>query len=111
MPRQPDTPCAGGCGRLLYSGPGSLAKDARTCRACRAARRLQDAAEGRPAVCEGCGQHFTSRPYPGTYRWRLVCSDACGKARISETTTASNRRRAAARHRGEPIASERPRVG
>ncbi|SCD67616.1 hypothetical protein GA0115245_112579 [Streptomyces sp. di188] len=105
MPRRRDTPCAGGCGALLYSGPGTLPAGDRTCRGCRRARRDQDVAEGRPAVCEGCGKDFTSRPYAGTYRWRRVCSSACGRARISETATASNKRRATARRREERIAS------
>ena len=34
MPSRPDTPCAG-CGKLLWSGTGSLASGARKCRDCR----------------------------------------------------------------------------
>lgn len=94
MPRRRDVPCAGGCGSLLWSSSTSLPSGEQTCRPCRRLRRLQDVAEGRPAVCDGCGHPFTSRPYPGTYSWRRVCSTDCGKARISESTTASNRRRA-----------------
>lgn len=94
MPRRPDTPCAGGCGRLLYGGRGSLPEGGRMCRDCRAARRARDVVEGRPAVCPGCGQGFTARPYPGTYSWRPVCSDACARARMSEGITGLNRRRA-----------------
>ena len=34
MPRRPDVPCAG-CGKLLFSGTGSLPVGQRLCRACR----------------------------------------------------------------------------
>lgn len=37
MPRKPDTPCAGGCGKLLWSGKSSLPEGKRKCRGCRAA--------------------------------------------------------------------------
>jgi hypothetical protein len=36
MVKRPDTPCAGGCGKLLWSGgTGSLPAGKRTCRECR----------------------------------------------------------------------------
>lgn len=94
MARKADTRCAGGCGRLLLSGPGSRPEGERMCRGCRRLRREREAIEGRPATCAGCGEEFTSRPYPGTYRWRKVCSDACGRARMSEGITQLNRLRA-----------------
>lgn len=56
MPRQPDAPCAGGCGRLLWGGSGSLPAGERTCRACRKAGST-------PAVvtqpCGTCGTPVT----------------------------------------------------
>ena len=97
MPRKPDTPCAGGCGRLLWGGTGSRPDGERMCRGCRRVRRQREASEGRTAVCAGCGEGFTSRPYPGTYRWRRVCSDACGLARKAEGIAELNRLRARAR--------------
>lgn len=109
MPRNPDTLCAGGCGRLLLSGTGSRPEGERICRGCRRLRRQREVAEGRPAVCAGCGEGFTSRPYPGTYRWRTVCSDACGRARMSEGITELNRRRAE-RSVVNPAAAERTSV-
>lgn len=45
MPRKPDTVCAGGCGRLLWSGTGSRPAGERICRPCRRRRREQAAAE------------------------------------------------------------------
>ncbi|MFF7842842.1 hypothetical protein ACFZC6_29215 [Streptomyces ossamyceticus] len=39
MARKPDTPCAGGCGRLLWGGTGSLPAGRRMCWDCRRARR------------------------------------------------------------------------
>lgn len=35
MAKKPDTLCAGGCGRLLWSGRGALPAGERTCRECR----------------------------------------------------------------------------
>ena len=35
MPKKPDTPCAGGCGKLLWSGAGSKPAGERKCRDCR----------------------------------------------------------------------------
>ena len=39
MAKRPDTPCAGGCGRLLWGGRGSRPAGERTCRECCAAGR------------------------------------------------------------------------
>lgn len=37
MSRNPDTPCAGGCGKLLWRGRGSRPAGERRCRSCRSA--------------------------------------------------------------------------
>lgn len=51
MARKADTPCAGGCGKLLWIGTGST--DHPVCRAC---RREQAA-----RICEQCGRKFWPR--------------------------------------------------
>jgi hypothetical protein len=38
MAKKPDTPCAGGCGKLLWTGSGSKPSGERKCRDCRAAQ-------------------------------------------------------------------------
>lgn len=51
VPRKADTPCAGGCGKLLYLGSGSLAQP--TCRECRRACTTAIWAAAPP--CMECG--------------------------------------------------------
>lgn len=55
--RQPDTPCAGGCGKLLWGGRTSLPPGERMCRGCRA--------KVPPRACEapGCDQPHHSSGY------------------------------------------------
>lgn len=70
MPRRPDTPCTGGCGRLLWSGTGSLPAPERRCRECRRKTKPGPA----PLVTRvcACGQEFASIiPHK---RW---CSTTC----------------------------------
>lgn len=46
MAHKPDVPCAGGCGRLLWRGPGSLPEGKRMCRQCRAEALAAEKAAG-----------------------------------------------------------------
>lgn len=62
MPRSPDTPCAD-CGKLLWSGTGSLPRDQRRCLDCRRKTSIKMTA---CAVCGG--------PSP---RQILTCSKRC----------------------------------
>ena len=76
--RRPDTPCANGCGRLLYGGNGSLPSGQRTCRDCRRLRReaQPQAAKREPnqqPLCEVCDQ-----PYRASYKGQRTCGRACG---------------------------------
>lgn len=69
MARKPDTPCAGGCGRLLWTSDTSLPAGKRTCRECRKFGRG-------PVIkraCAVCGTLFR----PGD-RKQLTCSRTCG---------------------------------
>jgi hypothetical protein len=74
VPRRPDTPCAGGCGKLLWGGRGALPAGQRTCRPCRSLSRSQS--------CASCGRAFDAQ-VPGRYR-RRTCSEACHKARLGK---------------------------
>lgn len=73
MPRRPDTPCAGGCGKLLWGGRGALPAGQRKCRSCRASV---------PHFCTSCGRAFDGLT-PGRYR-RRTCSEACRKAMLGK---------------------------
>ncbi|GGS27828.1 hypothetical protein GCM10010221_26850 [Streptomyces parvus] len=78
MAQKPNVACAGGCGRLLWSGRGSLPAGRRMCRACRRER----AAKGVERICPGCGQLYAAVAYQGTGKLRVVCSDACRRVRL-----------------------------
>jgi len=66
--------CAGGCGRMLYSGPGSLPEGQRTCQPC---RRGQPAPYGRRTRVCACGRPFTPNDHPSQGREQLSCSTGC----------------------------------
>jgi hypothetical protein len=65
MARKPDSPCAAGCGRMLWRGIGSRPQGMTICLSCRrsgAARRLAGAyRKGELRPCAFCGSMFTSR--------------------------------------------------
>lgn len=69
MARKPDTPCAGGCGKLLWGGSSSLPAGLRMCRACRTHRPLREFA------CVVCGAAIATRE-----AGRKMCSAACRDA-------------------------------
>lgn len=80
MPRK-QTLCAGGCGRSLHAGRGSLPAGQRTCHSCRAAGRAP-ASRRRLAAMRPCAVCWT--PFlPNDHRDRkqLTCSRKCGAAR------------------------------
>lgn len=72
MARNPSTPCAGGCGRLLWGSGTSLPAGQRTCQPCRRDGRspLRESRE-----CAVCGSGF----HPN-YREQVNCSRQCGAA-------------------------------
>jgi hypothetical protein len=64
-------PCAGGCGRRLFQGPGPLMRDQPKCRPCRRAERM--------ANCTACGVQF-ERSAPSSNQ--ATCGRQCpAKAR------------------------------
>lgn len=79
MPRHPDAPCAGGCGRLLWGGTTSLPAGKRMCHPCRRitpqrATPLSVGAPLRKVLCE-CGREFST-----THRTQRFCSTPCREA-------------------------------
>lgn len=77
MARSTDALCAGGCGKLLPGGKGSLPPGRRTCHACRRKRREREQEQ----VCCICETTFVARAtskggYPGGY-FRRTCSREC----------------------------------
>lgn len=75
MAKKPDTPCAGGCGRLLWRGRTSAEHP--VCRPCRRAHRPQQQSV-RQLVhrsCVGCGARFMPRLHI-----QVRCKKGCGKA-------------------------------
>jgi 5-methylcytosine-specific restriction endonuclease McrA len=85
MPRRPDSPCAGGCGRLLWRGRASLPVGQVICRECRRAATDQLTA---PRPCPVCGE--TYRPTPSHKgRYTTACSRSCAdRSRASENPRA-----------------------
>jgi len=58
--RKPDTPCAG-CGKLLWSGKGSLPAGQARCRECRRANYVPYNKPVRTKLCPECNQEFDLR--------------------------------------------------
>lgn len=80
MPRRPDLPCAE-CGKLMHRTPSSLPEGQAMCHPCRRQRagRLADQRLiDQTNRCLNCGGAI---PVPPAYPGRLMCSDACGRAR------------------------------
>lgn len=74
MPRRPDVPCAGECGRLMWRGRGSRPPGEAMCQPCRAVKAKR-------GICSQCNSTFEAWQEDGKY-YRATCSDACAKARI-----------------------------
>lgn len=75
MPYKPDAPCAGGCGKLLWGGRGSLPDGERMCRPCRALHgrpcsTTGGAKQGPPRECPVCHSMFRGD--------KNTCSVPCG---------------------------------
>jgi hypothetical protein len=68
-------PCAGGCGKSLLPGRGSLPNGAATCRQCRAAGRGASALV--TLTCAGCGVEFSRRRGSTRKGARPFCSVKC----------------------------------
>jgi hypothetical protein len=83
MARKPDTLCAGGCGKLIFTSHSSLPPGVATCQACRRERRAAAQATKPPRprhpnarkgrICEACGAI-----YDATYSAQRTCGRACG---------------------------------
>lgn len=68
MPRRPDVPCAGDCGKLIWRGRGTLPPGESMCRLCRIERnRIR---------CVVCNVEFVARPRGG--QRSQACSLKCG---------------------------------
>lgn len=67
MPRRPDTPCAGGCGRMLWSGTGSKPLGERKCREC----RTRDADPVRSRLASPT-ESTAKMPHRGGRPWRRL---------------------------------------
>jgi hypothetical protein len=93
MSRLPNIPCAGGCGKLMYSGRGSLPAGIATCRQCRAKTApLRIKRVLREIVCSECPVKITT-----TDRRRMTCSPTCKaerKRRMERLKPYSDRHRA-----------------
>lgn len=72
MPRRRDTPCAGGCGSLLW--PSRTGHPPPTCRACRAVDRATWRTE------RVCARPECSARYTPTYQGQQCCSRGCAQA-------------------------------
>lgn len=69
MPRKPDTPCAGGCGKLLWRGTGSRPAGERKCRECRS----RDGDSVRPRVeLTASAETSAKRPHRVGRPWRRL---------------------------------------
>lgn len=80
LARVANTPCAGGCGKLLFVGRGSLPEP--TCRQCRALRRAERAKPRKPrgqsgysGSCPWCGGSWTA--FGGRAKRQTYCSPKC----------------------------------
>lgn len=73
MPRRPNTPCSGECGKLIWKGSGSLTPGRAMCHPCRAARR-----KAKP--CSNCGAAFEFTRSGGGWT-PSTCSPTCATAR------------------------------
>jgi hypothetical protein len=87
MARGPKTPCAGGCGRLLWRTSTSSAQP--KCVSCRRAARQR--------VCEQCGRVFERSAKPGAVKLPRFCSQKCGNdfRNVGGRKAANRARRAA----------------
>lgn len=83
MAKKPDTLCAGGCGKLLWSTKTSLPAGKRICRDCRSLKpkEVKGRLKAIECTCEVCGETF----HPWRNSLRRTCSQSCGQTlRISE---------------------------
>lgn len=71
MPRNPDVPCAGGCGRLCWRSRTCRAPGEQMCRDCRAATFVPKPADARCAYC--------AKPFRSVRRSNGERTKACSK--------------------------------
>lgn len=86
MAKKPDTPCAGGCGKLLWSGGSSLPAGQRRCRDCRRGAHFTVAGQR----CGRCKQVLPSDAFAPSVRgkfgsWCKACQAEYSRARNSST--------------------------
>lgn len=122
MAKKPDTPCAGGCGKLLWSGGTSLPAGQRKCRDCRRITRTT----GIEQRCGRCGEFLVlamyspanqrklgsyCRPCQATYaRERAAVRRTPGDDLCDECSTPTSRGRTAYGIFCEPCAAARKRA-
>jgi hypothetical protein len=76
MAKKPDTPCAGGCGKLLWAGSSSLPAGERCCRTCRLTRHDGPSGSGSLVYVVGIPASTSAPVKIGTSRdlsSRLAC--------------------------------------
>jgi len=76
MPTIPNTPCAGGCGALLYSSSTSLPAGQSTCRACRN-KRAADESFGPRCSIQSCARKAIARGLCNNHYARTMLSTRC----------------------------------
>lgn len=103
MAKKPNVPCAGTCGRLLWSGRGTLPPGQATCRACRSERARALPPPPPNATCGYCVKPFLSvRRSNGI--WTQTCSMSCARhlrLRQEGKLPGHGAARAKARHRAK----------
>lgn len=105
MARKPDAPCAGGCGKMLWSGRGALPAGKRTCHPCRRAGM----GPVKTRVCS-CGTTF--RPQDRPERKQRTCSPRCGALARCGLTEDERRLRRRERNRyQEKLRNGMPTIG
>lgn len=85
MPRRPDIPCAGTCGKLIWRGRGGLPPGQATCRDCRRSVAMTPSQSANHLgdqswLCCVCGATFTAE------RARSTCSRACYLVRMAQVS-------------------------
>ncbi len=74
MPRVPDAPCSGGCGRLIWRGKGCLPPGQSMCQPCRRERKTQVQVQ---LTCTVCAAKFAYKA-SGGFRPK-TCSPLCAE--------------------------------
>jgi hypothetical protein len=93
--RRPNSPCAGGCGKMLYGGRMSIASGEQVCRDCRREYRRAQPRKVITRICADCGDAYPNsrggsvrcpkcRTSP---RRSVLCAGSCGKMLVGGATS------------------------